>query len=134
MKPSTRFALSTIVVYLTWSIMDFLIHGVFLQQVYETTSHLWRPELEMKMGVMQLVVFLNALLFNILLLKFSSDISLRKASLFGLVYGASVGLGMGYGTYAVMPIPYILAMSWFFGTVAETVAGGVLVGLIHREK
>ena len=58
----------------------------------------------------------------------------RYRGLFGLIYGSSVGLGMGYGTYAVITIPYILALSWFRGTMAEAVVGGALIGLIHRRK
>ena len=114
--------------------MDYLIHGDLLQATNENTAELWRPMDEMKMGTMQMVVFLSAVLFNILIVKFCNPITVKSATLFGLLYGASVGLGMGYGTYAVMPIPYVLALSWFVGTVFEATAGGLLVGLIHRPR
>jgi len=37
---------------------------------------------------------------------------------------------MGYGTYSVMPIPYIMALVWFLGTLVEAVLGGLLAGLM----
>jgi hypothetical protein len=40
---------------------------------------------------------------------------------------------MGYGTYAFMPIPYMLALVWFLGTLVEYVAGALLAGVIIRE-
>jgi hypothetical protein len=43
-------------------------------------------------------------------------------------------MGMGYGTYSVMPIPYSLALGWFWGTVVETTLAGVLLGLIVKEE
>jgi len=32
-----------------------------------------------------------------------------------------------------MPIPYMLALSWFLGTTAEGVLGGVVVGAILKD-
>lgn len=41
---------------------------------------------------------------------------------------------MGYGTYSFMPIPYLLALGWFLGTVVETTVAGALVGWIIKEE
>lgn len=38
-----RVIMATIAVFIAWSILDFLIHGVLLQSIYAVTSHLWRP-------------------------------------------------------------------------------------------
>ena len=52
---------------------------------------------------------------------------------YGLAWGIGLGIGMGYGTYAVMPIPYHMALTWFLGTVVEAAVAGVLVGAILRD-
>jgi hypothetical protein len=54
-------------------------------------------------------------------------------SIYGLLFGVAMGIGMGYGTYAVMPIPYSMALTWFLGTVVEATVGGLLAGLIVRS-
>ena len=32
------------VVFILWSLIDFLVHGLMLQSVYQDTATLWRPE------------------------------------------------------------------------------------------
>ena len=39
--------LAIIAVFVVWSILDFLIHGMLLQSTYEATADLWRPMEEM---------------------------------------------------------------------------------------
>ncbi len=39
---------------------------------------------------------------------------------------------MGLGTYSVMPIPAVLALGWFLGTIVETMVGGLLAGWIVK--
>ena len=53
---------------------------------------------------------------------------------YGLLLGISWGISMGYGSYSVMPIPYHMALAWFLGTVVEMTLGGLLLGLIIKEK
>ena len=42
-----RNLLAIIAVFVVWSILDFLIHGMLLQSSYEATANLWRPMEEM---------------------------------------------------------------------------------------
>ena len=59
--------------------------------------------------------------------------SMINAVQYGVLFGIGVGISMGYGTYSVMPIPYTMAITWFFGVLVEAVAAGVLVGVIIKE-
>lgn len=119
-------------VFIAWTGMDFVIHQRILAETYQKTAELWRPEEEMKLGLLMFVVFCNAALFVGLYAWFVTAKSLQNGLLFGLLFGLAVGLGMGYGTFAVMPIPYSLALGWFLATVAESVVGGLLVGAIVK--
>ena len=33
-----------------------------------------------------------------------------------------------------MPIPYAMAHTWFLGTLAEAIAGGVVIGLLIKPE
>ena len=50
-----RTMISIIAIFVAWSLLDFVIHGVLLQQAYVDTAHLWRPMHEMNMPLMYLV-------------------------------------------------------------------------------
>lgn len=127
-----RTILAVVAVTVTWIVMDMLIHGVFLMSTYEETAELWRPEGEMKMGLMWLVTLLVSVPFTLIYALLISPKSLKSGLVYGLLYGLATGISMGYGTYCFMPIPYKLAIGWLLGTLVEAVAAGALVGWIVR--
>ena len=43
-----QISLATLAVFITWSVMDYLIHGVLLSSIYQQTASLWRPMADMK--------------------------------------------------------------------------------------
>ena len=128
-----RIVLAVVAVFVAWSVMDIVIHGVILAPTYKETAQLWRPEKEMKMGLMHAVLLISSTVFVCLYAFFVGKKSVTTAVKFGLLFGIGVGISMGYGTYAVQPIPYKIAMTWFLGTVAETTVAGLLTGWIVKE-
>jgi hypothetical protein len=117
-----------------WTALDFVIHGVILAKAYKDTAQLWRPMEQMKMGLMRVVTLIAATVFNCLYGFFVGNKSLSRGVGFGLVYGIGAGISMGYGSYAVMPITYPIAITWFLGTLVEATVAGLLAGLIIRES
>ena len=128
-----RIALATVVVFVAWAVLDYLIHGVILASTYAATASLWRPMAEMKMGVMYGAVLVSAFIFVFIYARMVAEKGLARAIFFGTLWGIGVGVGMGYGTYAVMPIPYSLALTWFLGTVVEGAAAGFVTGVIVKD-
>jgi hypothetical protein len=126
--------LASLAVFVLWFIMDFVIHGVILRSTYAATMDLWRPEGEMRMGLMQVVAVMATVAFVGIYTWLVSPKSMAAGIKYGLLYGIGVGVGMGYGTYSVMPIPYNMALTWFLGTIAETVAAGVVTAAIVKPK
>lgn len=129
-----RFLWATLAVFIAWSLLDFLLHGVLLGATYAATAELWRPPSEMKMLPMQVVVFLHAALFAGIYTLLVGTRSVRNGLLYGLLFGIATGLGMGFGTWCVMPIPATLAWAWFLGSTVEATVAGGLVGAIVRPK
>jgi len=128
-----RILLAILAVFITWSALDFVIHGLILSSTYQATAEFWRPMDEMKMGLMHLIVLISSILFVYIYAQFFGEKGLEPAVKYGIIFGLCTGISMGYGTYAVMPIPYKMALVWFLGTLVETTAGGVLLGLIVKE-
>lgn len=126
-------ALAVLAVFLTWSVLDFIIHGVVLSSAYASTPQLWRPMNEMKTGVLYFTVLIAAAAFVYIYARFVSDKSMRNAVMYGLIFGIGSGVSMGYGSYAVMPIPYTIAFGWFLGSLVEAVAAGLVTGLIIKR-
>ncbi len=127
-----KIILPTIVVFIAWMILDMIIHNLILGSAYEATANLWRPEAEMKMGLMYVVTLIYAFSFVGVYTWFFRDKGIGTGLKYGLLLGLGVGIGMGYGSYAVMPIPYSMAITWFLGTLVEFGVAGIIVGAIDK--
>jgi hypothetical protein len=125
--------LSTLAVFISWSILDYIIHGVILQASYEASAKLWRPMAEMKLTLMYITVLIVAFTFVSIYIRLISKKNLGTGLKYGLWFGFGVGISMGYGSYSVMPIPYIMALTWFLGSLVEGAVGGFIVGAIVKE-
>lgn len=129
-----RVMLAVVAVFLAWSLMDFVIHGVILASSYASTPALWRPMSEMKMTVMYLSVLIAALCFVLVYVLFFARKGVSIGLRYGVLFGVGAGVSMGYGSYSVMPIPYHMALTWFMGTLIEAAVGGVILGAIVCEE
>ncbi len=129
-----KYLISVIVVFVLIAILDWLIHSFILMSLYEETPNLWRPMEEMKFVLGYIVGFLSIVFFNYLYYRLVKDKTPLNGLYYGLIIGIMYGLGMGYGTYSFMPIPYMLALGWFLASVIEFTLAGWILGLIVREK
>lgn len=120
-------------VFISWSLIDFLVHGIYLKQAYLQTIDLWRPENEIKMLLNSVVVLVAASIFTIIYAFLVDRKTIRNAMTYGLLMGVSAGITMGYGFYAFSPIPYSMAATWFATIVVEGLVGGVLLANIVTE-
>ena len=128
-----KILMATVVVFVAWVALDWIMHGMILQSAYASTPTLWRPMQEMKMGTLYFAVLMSALAFTWIYAKFVGKKSMGTGLAYGLWSGFGTGVGMGYGTYAVMPIPYMMAFVWFAGTVVEAGVAGIIVGSMIKE-
>ena len=126
--------LSIIVIFIAWSLLDFVIHGILLEQSYAATAHLWRPMEEMNMPLMYLVTLAYIACFVLIYAIFIRNKSLFTGIKFGALFGTAAGISMGFGSFSYMPIPLSLAVSWFAGMLLESIVAGALVGLILKPN
>ena len=125
--------LATIVIFITWSIMDFIIHGVLLKEAYAATASLWRPEEEMNMPVLWAVTLVLSICFVCIYSCLINSKSLKSGVQYGVLMGVAVG-AIGLGSYSYMPIPLSLAFGWFAASLIEILIAGVIVGLMIKSS
>jgi hypothetical protein len=128
-----RSLIAVVAVFLAWSVLDFVIHGVILGASYADTASLWRPMNEMKMSVMYISVLIASIAFVLIYSLLISKEGISTGVKFGLLFGLAAGMSMGFGSYSVMPIPLTMAFAWFLGAVMEGAVGGFIIGWIIRE-
>lgn len=128
-----RLLIATLLVFAVWEVLDLVLHGLLLAPLYAATAQLWRPMEEMKQGLMVVVTLIAAFTFTYIYFRFIGNKCVGKGWRYGLWFGIGAGISMGYGTYSVMPIPYLMALGWFLGTLVQALVGGWIIGLIIRD-
>jgi hypothetical protein len=133
-----RLVLAVVAVFLCWAATDVVIHGVMLGSEYKDNPTLFRsPEGGpdgMKMGLIYLVVLAHATIFVKIYSWLISPKSILTGIVYGLLWGVAHGIGMGYATFATMPIPANMATTWCLGAIIQGVLGGVIVAAIIRKR
>lgn len=125
--------LAILAVFVSWQVLDFLLHNMILMSTYSATSSLWRPQEEMLMGLMLFVSLVSATCFVLVYDWFFKEKNMMTGLKYGLIFGIGVGISMGYGTYSVQPIMYYTALGWFLGTIVEASVAGLIAGLIIKD-
>ena len=124
---------AVVAVFIAWSILDFILHGLLLRSSYEATANLWRPMGQMKMPLMYFVTLVFSACFVLIYGLLVGQKSLAAGIRFGALFGLATGISMGFGSYSYMPIPLTLAWSWFFGSWIEAITAGAIVGAIMKS-
>lgn len=128
-----RFILAVVAVFLAWSLLDIVIHQVILMGEYGATADLWRSPDEIMIGLIYVVTLISAVVFVSIYKFLICRKDLGRAIQYGLLFGVAIGIGMGYGSYAVMPLTHTIALVWSLGTVVQGGVAGALLGLIVKE-
>ncbi|OGR00780.1 MAG: hypothetical protein A2505_02925 [Deltaproteobacteria bacterium RIFOXYD12_FULL_55_16] len=121
-----------VTVFIAWSIMDFILHGILLRPTYEATANLWRPMDQMNMPLMYFVTLIFTGCFVLIYGFMVRQKSLASGLLFGALFGLATGISMGFGSYSYMPIPLTLAWGWFLGSWLEAIIAGAIIGTIIK--
>ncbi|MBM2813565.1 MAG: hypothetical protein HW421_327 [Ignavibacteria bacterium] len=131
-----KLLLPIIIVFVCIQVLDGLFHGVILSGLYQQSAAIWRPKADMDrmMWIIYLSTFLQTIGFVYIYYKLINEKSPFRGLWFGLTFGFTVGVGMGYSTYAMLPMPYALAFSWFIGCIIIYGIAGLVLGLIMKEK
>jgi uncharacterized protein with PQ loop repeat len=128
-----RTIVAILAVFIAWSILDFILHGVLLRPIYVNTARLWRPMDQMNVTLMYFVTLVFSVCFVLIYRFLVGQKSLATGIRFGALFGLATGISMGFGSYCYMPIPLTLAWSWFIGSWVEAIAAGVIVGAIIKS-
>lgn len=126
--------IGAVAVFIAVSIMDYLIHGLLLQSAYEATKSIWRPDMDSKMWIFSIVSLIGSFFFSFIFSMGYEGKGIAEGARYGLYIGIWMSVGMAYGTYGMVSIPYSMALQWFLYGVVEYVVGGVILAMVFGKK
>jgi hypothetical protein len=123
-----------VVVFIAMIVMSFIVDGLILGSTYESLKNLWRPDMQSKMWIYYVIMVVGSFFFSFIFSKGYEGKGIMEGVRYGLYIGIWMSIGMAYGTYAMIAIPYSLALQWFIYGVIQYVVYGVLLGLVFGKK
>lgn len=121
-------------VFVTTQILDGIVNFFILDPVYKSVSLLWRPEGEMKLWIFPVIGLFFSYFFTLIFSKGYENKGLAEGARYGLYVGLMMTVPYAYGNYAVLPIPYLLAVQWFIYGTIEYIIAGMVLAMIFRSK
>jgi len=128
-----RFFIAGIAAFVFVFLYEFLVHGILLNDIYEQTAALWRPQAETNMGVMLLSQFLFAMAVAFFYPIVGPDTDCKKAIPFGIGLGLVLAAPQ-IGSYAYMPIPMALSVYWVLAALFKALGCAVIVSKVYNWK
>ena len=132
-----RWLLASVAVVVVIGVLEFLIHGVLLSDLYRQTAAVWRADTEMRqmMWVFWVGYLVFAPLFALIYVKGyeKGKPGLGQGFRYGLYVGAMLSVMNSFGWYVILPIPLVLAFYWFLAILVEFILAGVAAGLVYHE-
>ena len=113
--------------------LDYVVNNYLMMKEYLETPQLWRPEAEMKVGVIVIVELIFALFFTFIFSKGYEGKGIWEGVRYGFYVGLMMNVTGAYMTFATMPVPYMLALKWFLYGTAQYMIYGALLGLIYGK-
>lgn len=121
-------------VFFATQVFEGLIKYMFLDPVYAQWSQLWRPIAETKFWMLPFTGMFFSFFFTYIFSKGYENKGIAEGIRYGFYVAMMVALPHAYGTYALMQIPYPVALQWFvFGTV-EFVLAGVILAIVFKLR
>jgi hypothetical protein len=129
-----KFIAASLAVYVVSLALGFLVHGVILRATYDSIKNVWRPDMQSKMWIEWLDGLIVSFLFTYIFIKGYQGRGIMEGLRFGLVIGLFVSIPMAYGTYMIIPIPYYLALQWFFYGTLQAILLGAVAAMVYKPS
>ncbi len=117
---------------------DFVIHHVWLREVYRASAAWWRPAAEMK-SLMNFMFASEAVLAVLLTVVYAKGYEAGKGTTgqgfrFGVLMGLLLMLPPTLMKHFVYPYPVSLLLNWFLGGVVQMVLAGLVIGVLYQPE
>jgi hypothetical protein len=121
-----------VAVFVTTQIIEGLLDFYLLDPIYSSYSHIWRPIMEMKLWMLSVTGAFFSFFFVFIFSKGYEGKGVAEGIRYGVYVALMVALPHAYGNYALMQIPYSLALQWFlYWSLEYVIAGAILSGVFR---
>lgn len=131
-----KFWVSFISVFIAMVILNAIIHSLILGPTYQSDEmkNIWRTDMQAKMWIYYIVYLITSFFFVLIFSKGYTGKGIIEGVRYGIYIGFLMSVPMAYATYAMIPIPYFVAVQWFIYGMLQYIILGIIVAAIYGKQ
>lgn len=128
-----RFLLSVLAVFVTFEVLNFLIHSVILADAYEETASVWRQEMMDVMWLMYIADLIFVVFATLIYTRWMKTPGIKSGMTYGLFIGLMMNTSGMINQFVIYPISSWLLWMWIIFGIIQFVLCGMVLGLIYKN-
>jgi hypothetical protein len=129
-----KWVISSIAVYITFEILNMLIHGLILGKEYTALANIWRPEMMDIMWVMSIANLIFSFFFVFIFSKGYEGHGIIEGIRYGLIIGLFINIFSVLNQYVIYPLPLNVAIQWLLFNTLQMVVCGIVASLVYKPS
>jgi len=122
-----------IAVFVTGVILNMIIYGVALGSAFSPLP-VWRADMKSLQWIYMVISLVGSFFFTLIFSKGYEGKGIAEGMRYGLYTGIWLSIGMAYGTYGMVAVPYGLTLEWFVLGVLSYIVMGIVASLVYGKK
>ena len=128
-----KFWMAFIAVFVTAIVLDMVIYTVILGSAFKSLT-VWRPDQDSLWWIYPIISLVGSFFFTLIFSKGYEGKGIAEGIRYGLYVGIWLSIGMAYGTYGMVAMPYGLTLEWFLLGVVAYIVMGIVAALVYGKK
>jgi hypothetical protein len=129
-----KFWMAFVAVFVAAEILSYVVYGLIMGPPFKALQNVWRSDADSLMWIYPVITLVGSFFFTFIFTKGYEGKGIMEGIRYGLYIGIWLSIGMAYGTYAMVAIPYGLTLEWFLLGIASNVVLGIVVSLVYGSK
>ena len=128
-----KFWMAFIAVFVTGIILNMVVYGLVLGSAF-SSLRVWRTDMQSLQWIYPVITLVGSFFFTLVFSKGYEGKGIAEGIRYGLYIGIWLSIGMAYGTYAMVDVPYGMTLEWFILGVLMYIVMGVVASLVYGKK
>jgi len=128
-----KFWMAFIAVFITAEVLDFVLYSLVLGSAFSSLP-VWRADMRSLQWIYVVITLVGSFFFTFIFSKGYEGKGIAEGIRYGLYIGIWLSIGMAYGTYAMVNIPYGMTLEWFLLGVLTYIVMGIVASLVYGKK
>jgi len=128
-----KFWMAFIAVFVIGVILNMIIYGLALGSAFSSLP-VWRADMKDLQWIYMVIALVGSFFFTLIFSKGYEGKGIAEGIRYGLYTGIWLSIGMAYGTYGMVAVPYGLTLEWFILGVLSYIVMGIVASLVYGKK